>query len=90
MAFLELDVTPTGVVLRRIDQRGTQIVERFNTHETGMRRAVITAQREMERDETLNEVRTNVRKPELAERLKHCVDTEASSGGKLRPLATAL
>ncbi|RHZ91100.1 hypothetical protein D1122_21655 [Cereibacter sphaeroides] len=90
MGFLALDVTRTGVVLRKLNERGTRILERFNTHEVGMRRALITAQRELARDEDLTEVRANVQEPELAQRLKNCVTTEASDGGKLQALADAL
>ncbi|AXQ95476.1 hypothetical protein ORIO_18280 [Cereibacter azotoformans] len=90
MGFLALDVTMTGVVLRQVDERGTRILERFNTHEVGMRRALITAQRELARDDSLTEVRASVQEPELGQRLKHCVKTEASSGGKLEALADTL
>ncbi|AGY32472.1 hypothetical protein GQF56_16155 [Rhodobacter sphaeroides] len=90
MGFLSLDVTRTGVVLREINERGTRILERFNTHDVGMRRALITAQRELARDASLTEVRASVQEPELGQRLKHCVRTEASSGGKLEALADSL
>ncbi|WP_268876964.1 hypothetical protein [Cereibacter azotoformans] len=43
MGFLALDGTRTGVVLRKFNEGGTRIFERFNTHEVGMRRALITA-----------------------------------------------
>ncbi|MBO4169128.1 hypothetical protein [Cereibacter azotoformans] len=90
MGYLQLDVTMTGIVLRQIGECGTRILERFNTHEVGMRRALITAQRELARNGSLAEVRASVQQPELGQRLKHCVETEASSGSKLQGLAETL
>ncbi|EGJ19618.1 hypothetical protein RSWS8N_15699 [Cereibacter sphaeroides WS8N] len=90
MGYLQLDVTMTGIVLRQIGERGTRIIERFNTHEVGMRRALMTAQRELARDVSLAEVRASVHHAELGQRLKHCVETEASSRGKLEGLAETL